>query len=80
MFGQVVLAQQAIETEHPGVLDRLGKDPHVGRALDVIVAVDQHGVPLKQPLQVHLVAQRKSGLKRGLGIGRQEGQGLEVEG
>lgn len=57
MLGQVLLPEEAEEAEHPGVLDRLGENPDVGRALHVVMAVDQDSVPLHQPLQVHAVGQ-----------------------
>lgn len=56
--------KEAIQTQHPWVLHRLGEDPHMRRALYVVVAVNQTGVPLYQPLQVHVMTQGKSGLHR----------------
>lgn len=61
MLGQVVLPQEAVQAQHPWVLHRLGKDPHVRGAPDVVVAVDQARVPLHQPLEVHVVAGRQGG-------------------
>lgn len=29
VLGQVVLSEEAVYTQHPGVLHRLGKDPHM---------------------------------------------------
>lgn len=61
VFRQVVLPQEAVQAQHPRVLHRLGEDPHVRRAADVVVAVDQPRVPLHQPLQVYMVASRQGG-------------------
>lgn len=58
MFGQVLLPQEAEEAEDPGVFDRLSKYPDMGRALHVIMAIDQDCIPLHQPLQIHGVGQR----------------------
>lgn len=55
---QVFLPEEAEEAEDPGVFDRLREDPDVGRALHVVVAVDQDRVPLHQPLEVHIVGRR----------------------
>lgn len=38
---QVVLSEETVDTQHPRVLHRLGKDPHVRRAPDVIMTVDE---------------------------------------
>lgn len=62
VLGQVLLPQEAEQAEDPGVLDGLSEYPDVGRALHVVVAVDQDRVPLHQPLQIHAVGQRKGGL------------------
>lgn len=58
VFGQVLLPQETEEAEDPGVFDRLSKYPDMGRALHVIMAIDQDCVPLHQPLQIHAVGQR----------------------
>ena len=63
MLGQVVLPEEAVHTQHPGVLHGLGEDPHVGGAPDVVVAVDQERVPLHEPLEVHVVASGLCGLR-----------------
>lgn len=63
MLGQVVLSEEAVDTQHPGVLHRLGKDPHVRGAPDVIMTVDKQRVPLHQPLKVHVVARWQGGLQ-----------------
>lgn len=57
MLGQVLLPEKAEEAEDPGVFDRLSENPDVGRALHIVMAVDQDGVPLHQPLKVHAVGQ-----------------------
>lgn len=64
MLGQVVLTEEAVETQHPGVLHRLGKDPHMRRAPDVVVTVDEQCVPLHEPLEVHGVAGRQGRLEQ----------------
>ena len=69
VLGQVVLTEEAVEAQHPGVLDGLGEDPDVGGAPHVVGVVDQQGVPLHQPLEVHAVARRDRGLRGGEGNG-----------
>lgn len=63
MFGQVLLSQEDMKTEHPWVLHALGKDPDMAGALHVIRTAHQTSCPLHQPLQVNMVAERQSGLK-----------------
>lgn len=58
MFGQVLLPEETEEAEDPGVFDRLSEYPDVGRALHIVVAIDQDCIPLHQPLQIHTVGQR----------------------
>lgn len=62
MLGQVVLSEEAVYTQHPGVLHRLGKDPHVRGAPNVIMTVNEQCVPLHEPLKVHMVASGQGGL------------------
>lgn len=62
VLGQVVLPEEAVYRQHPRVLHRLGKDPHVRRAPYVIVTVNKQCVPLHKPLKVHVVANGQGGL------------------
>lgn len=64
MFGEVLWPKEAIEAEHPGILHRVGEDPHVRGTLYIIVAVNQAGVPLYQPLKVHVMTHGQGGLHR----------------
>lgn len=64
MLREVIRPKEAIEAEHPGVLHRLSEDPHMRRALYIIVAVYQACVPLYQPLQVHVMTHGQGGLQR----------------
>lgn len=65
VFRQILLAQEDVQTEHPGILHTLGKNPDMAGALHVIRAAHQPGRPLHQPLQVHMVAERQGGLREG---------------
>lgn len=60
---QVFLPEEAEEAEDPGVFDGLREDPDVGRALHVVMAVNQDGIPFHQPLEIHVVGQRQRGLR-----------------
>lgn len=65
MFGQVLLPQEDVKTEHPGVLNALSKDPDMAGALHVVGAAHQSSRPLHQPLEVNVVAERQGGLREG---------------
>lgn len=65
MFGQVLLPQEDVQTEHPRVLHALGKDPDVAGALHVVGTAHQSSRPLDQPLEVNMVAERQGGLTEG---------------
>lgn len=73
VFGQVLLPQEDVKTQHPWVLHTLGEDPHVAGALHVIGAAHQSSRPLHQPLEVNVVAERQGGLREGGGGMKQSG-------
>lgn len=79
VFGQVVLSEEAIDTQHPGVLHRLGEDPHVRGAPDVVMTVDEQRVPLHQPLEVDVVASWQGGLRTSKWHRRVRGQGSQLD-
>jgi hypothetical protein len=57
VFGKVLLPEEAEEAEDPGVFDRLCEDPDMGRALHIIMAIDQDCAPFHQPLKIHVMGQ-----------------------
>lgn len=61
---KVVLTKEAEHTQHPGVLHRLGKEPHVRGAHDVILTVDKCRIPLHKPLKIHVVASWQRSLQQ----------------
>lgn len=73
VFGQVLLPQEDVKTQHPRVLHTLGEDPHVAGALHVIGAAHQSSRPLHQPLEVNVVAERQGGLREVGGKGMKHG-------
>lgn len=78
MLGQVLLAEEAVQAQQPGVFHRLRIDPHVRGASDVILAVDEHGVPLHQPLEVDVVGDRQGSLGKARWRGRVKGQAVAL--
>lgn len=64
MFGQVVSSEEAVKAQHPGVLHRLGEEPHVRGAPDVVVTVNEQRIPLHKPLEVHMVNSWQRGLQQ----------------
>lgn len=79
VFGHVVLSEETVHTQHPGVLHRLGEDPHVRGAPDVVMTVDEQRVPLHQPLEVDVVASWQGGLRTSKWHSRVKGQGSRLD-
>lgn len=77
VLGQVFLSEEAVYTQHPGVLHRLGKDPHVWGAPNVIMTVNEQCIPLHEPLEIHMVARGQGDLQTSKRHSRGKGMGSD---